>query len=442
MEILTIILAVAVIALAVLLFMKNGKKDDALRSDAESVALQQLRADYAAQMEKISALHRSEMEMREKFFNDQRARDTAAWSRQLEAVNAQAEARFKELSAKLLQQSASELGRSNLQQLGTILTPLQQRIEDFRKAVADAAVEDKASRSSFRDKIDELMRLNVTLGEEAERLTRALRSESKTQGDWGEMTLRTLLEQGGLVAGIHFTEQLTTDASGGALRDKDGRGLRPDFVVNIPDNRRLVIDSKVSLKAYLDLNAAETSESRKEASERLVKSVRKHIDELADKKYQDYIESSPDFVMMFIPVEGAYMAALQADPQIWRYAYDRRVSLSSPTHLFAVIRMVTSMWDQDNRNRNALAIADKASGLQDKLVLFMESFVEVGKYLDSARASYDKTVSRATSGKGNLLRMSRELEALGAKGKNTRSIPQKLICAEGEASGEGPGVTV
>lgn len=427
LTILAIALSVSVVALIMLLWKKQASGKD---GEAESAALQQLRADYSAQMDKITALHKSEMEMREKFFNEQRARDNEAWRKQLEAVNSQAEARFKELSAKMMQQTSSELSKSNILQIGSVLAPLQQRIEEFRKAVADAAVEDKASRSSFRDKIDELMRLNLSLGEEADKLTKALKSESKTQGDWGEMTLKTLLEQGGLVEGIHFTEQLTTDASGATLRDKEGRGLRPDFVVNIPENRKIVIDSKVSLTAYIDLTAASTPEACKEASDRLVKSVRKHIDELADKKYQDYIESAPDFVVMFIPVEGAYMSALQADPQLWRYAYERRVSLSSPTHLFSIMRMVASIWDQENRNRNAIQIAEKAASLQDKLVLFMEAFVEVGKYLENACASYDKTMNRATTGKGNLAKLSRELEALGAKGKSAKTIPQKLIATE------------
>lgn len=229
-----------------------------------------------------------------------------------------------------------------------------------------------------------------------------------------------------MTAGVHFTEQLTTNDSGETLRNEEGHSLRPDVVVNMPDERKLVIDSKVSLNAYLDLCDAETSAERKDASDRLVRSVRKHVDELAAKKYQDYIGSTPDFVVMFIPVEGAYIAALQHDPKLWVYAWERRVSISSPTHLFAVMHVVSNLWSQDSRNRNAQLIADKAGSLYDKLVLFMTSFVEIGKSIEKTQQCYDTTLNRLSKGKGNIMKISKDLGELGVKGKSTRGIPQAL----------------
>lgn len=423
-----VILAVAVVVLAIALLRKKDNSDEAATAEA-------LRKEYAAQMEKMQEMHRAEMEMRERYNADRRRADMEAWQHQLAAVNAQAESRFKELSALMMQRGAQELGRNNKEQLDAILNPLQTRIVEFRKAVDDAAVEDKASRKSFRDKIDELVRLNATLGEEASNLASALRGQNKVQGDWGEMVLRTLLEQGGLTSGVHFTEQLTTTAAGATLRDTDGRGLRPDVVVNMPDDRKLVIDSKVTLSAYLDFCSAESGRDRKEAVDRLVRSVRKHVDELAAKRYQDYIGSTPDFVVMFIPVEGAYIAALQADSELWRYAWERKVSISSPTHLFAVMHVVASLWSQETRNNNALRIAEKAGNIYDKIMLFMSSFVDLGKSLSSAMDSYDTTLGRLSTGKGNLVRATRELERLGVKGKGKRTIPDELLSAT-EADGE------
>lgn len=417
---LDVILAVGVLLLAVALFRQRDKGSSKASAEA-------LRQEYAAQMEKMSAMHKAEMEMREKFFAEQRRADADAWQRQLATVNAQAESRFKELTALMMQQGVKELGRNNKEQIDAILAPLQNRLMEFRKAVDEAAVEDKASRISFSNKIDELVRLNASLGEEASNLASALRGQNKVQGDWGEMVLRTLLEQGGLTSGVHFTEQLTTTDSGESLRDSSGRGLRPDVVVNMPDSRKLVIDSKVTLNAYLDLCAAETAKERKEASERLVRSVRKHVDELAAKRYQDYIGSTPDFVVMFIPVEGAYIAALQADSELWRYAWQHKVSISSPTHLFAVMHVVTSLWNQDTRNNNAIRIAEKAGGLYDKIMLFMDSFMNLGKSISAAQDEFDTALGRLSSGKGNIVKATQELERLGVKGKGKRSIPDRLI---------------
>lgn len=385
-----------------------------------------LKREYTAQLEKLNAMHKAELEAQQRFFAEQRKADAEARQREIAAINAGAESRFKELATLLMQEGSRQLGKNNKEQLDAILSPLKERITEFHKAVEEAAAEDKISRHSFREKIDELVKLNVSLGKEADNLATALRGRNKVQGDWGETVLRTLLEQGGLTSGIHFQEQLTTDTSGATLRNEDGKGLRPDVVVNLPDNRRLVIDSKVTLTAWLDFCEASEKRDQQEASERLVKSVKKHIDELAAKRYQDYIGVTPDFVVMFIPIEGAYIAALQNDSELWNYAWHKKVAISSPTHLFAIMHSVKSLWTAENRNNNALKIAEKAGALYDKLLLFMESFDTLGKSLGVAQEEYEKTLSRLSTGKGNLVKSAQELNALGVNGKGRRSIPLRF----------------
>lgn len=428
MDWILIILACAVGLLAVAVFLRKGNDksgNEDLRREYASQA-EEMRREYASQLEKMQTMHRTEMEAREKFFAEQRRADEEARQREIDAVNAKAESRFKELTALMMQQTGRDLTRTNKEQLDAILTPLQSRLAEFRKAVEEASVEDKASRQAFRDRIEDLIKMNASLGKEAENLASALRGQNKIQGDWGEMVLCTLLEQSGLSRGIHFDEQVTTDGNGITLRNESGRGLRPDVVVNLPDSRKMVIDSKVTLNAWLDVCSAQDEAIRKEASVRLLKSVKKHIDELAAKRYQDYIGSTPDFVVMFIPIEGAFISALQSETDLWNYAWQRNVALTSPTHLYAIIHLVTNLWQNDMRNNNALKIAEKAGSVYDKILLFLDSLDSLGKSLENADNAYKTAMSRLATGKGNILKATEELKELGVKGKSKRIVPERI----------------
>ncbi len=418
MDILLIVIALLLALVVVVLVVALIRAKEAKGGDEE------LTAALENKIQQMQTLQRAETESLKHSFEEQRRRDYADFQQRIEQLQNQNSDRFKAISMQLIKTNTEELRTANSHHLEAVLTPLQANIESFRKAVNDAYVNENATRQSLRDRIDQLMQLNATLSSEASNLASALRGESKTQGDWGEMILRTLLEQCGLTEGIHFKEQLTSTESGETLRNEAGRALRPDVVVYLPDERSLIIDSKVTLTAYLDFNSATDASERSAALTRLIRSVKSHIDELATKKYQDYLAQAPDFVMMFIPVEGAYIAAIQGDSTLWQYAWERRVAIVSPAHLFSVMHIVTQLWRQDNHNRNALRIAEKGGRLHDKLVLFMDAFMEIDKGIGRTREAYDTALNRLSTGKGNVVKLTQELAALGAT--SSRKIPSAM----------------
>ena len=272
--------------------------------------------------------------------------------------------------------------------------------------------------------IERLVKLNETIGEEARNLTSALKGNSKVQGDWGEMILETLLENAGLERGINFETQLTRDSGGNVLKNDEGKLLRPDVLIKLPDNHSIIVDSKVSLTAFIDYCNAEDENVRIVAGKKHLQSVYAHIDELYAKMYQNNLKGAADYVMMFIPNESAYIAAVQLDINLWKYAYERGVIIVSPTHLFSVMSIVSQLWRQDKQNRNAMMIAERGGKLYDKLVLFMDSFEKVGKSIDDAMTSYNKSFNQLRTGKGNVLRQAEDMKALGAKA--SKSLPERL----------------
>ncbi len=329
--------------------------------------------------------------------------------RRAEEMQRESTAHFKAIAADLLRTQAQELREANSRQMDAILRPLSQNLNDFRRTVNDCYVQENASRKSLSDQVERLMRLNESIGTEARNLSSALKGNSKVQGDWGEMVLTTLLEQAGLHEGIHFLTQATRDDLGHTLRDREGHLQRPDVIVNLPEGRKIIIDSKTSLTAYADLCATQDEATRTARTRDHLRSMRSHIDELAAKRYDKTVAGSADYVMMFVPNEGAYIAAQQAEPELWQYAFRKGVAIVSPTHLFSVMQIISQLWVQDKQNRHTLEIARKGGALYDKVMLFMQSFEEVGNALDKARDSYDTALSRLATGKGNLAKMSRDL---------------------------------
>ncbi|MDE5942089.1 MAG: DNA recombination protein RmuC [Muribaculaceae bacterium] len=325
--------------------------------------------------------------------------------------------RFRNLANEIFSSHAAAFKQSSEQRLNEILSPLKADIDKFRQAV-DAAYSDEAKeRFSLRNEIRNLMELNRSIGKEAQDLTRALKGDSKIQGDWGEMILERLLEMSGLRKGCHFRTQVTTDEDGTRLSGENGQLLRPDVVVFYPDGRCVVVDSKVSLNAYIDYVNAETdSPEQADAAKRHLVSVRRHIDELARKRYQDLVgEKRLDFVMMFIPNEGAYMATMKLDQSIWQEAYEKRVLLTSPTHLISVLRMLEQLWKQDAINRNVQEIARLSGTMVDKIVSFMSDLDEIRKAVSMADSAYERARKRLCDGHGNVLVTARKIVALGAR---------------------------
>lgn len=329
----------------------------------------------------------------------------------------ESERRFKLLAAEILEVNSGKFNENSRRCLAEMLSPLKDDIDRFKQQVENAYNSEARERFALSERIKELVELNQTIGREAKDLTRALRGDSKVQGDWGEMVLETLLEKSGLVKGVHFNLQLTTDASGNTLRDASGHLLRPDAVINYPDGRCVVIDSKVSLTNYIDyINHDSCTPEADSALQSHLRSVRAHISELAAKNYQDFIgDKKADFVIMFIPNEGGYLAAMQADSKLWQEAYDKRVLVVSPTHLLSVIKLVEQMWRQDDMKRNVIEIASESGKMYDKFVGFLDDMARVEKALGQADTAFSEAMNKLSVGKGNLVRRAELLRGMGAK---------------------------
>lgn len=323
---------------------------------------------------------------------------------------------FKNLANDILRQNSADFKAQNEQRLEEILSPLRTNLDEFRKTVTDAYNSEARERFSLTERIRELVDLNNTISREARELTLALRGNNQVQGDWGEMVLETILEKSGLQEGEEYFMQVTNDQNGAALRNESGQKLRPDVVVKYPDGRCVIIDSKVSLTAFIEYANAENEKVKDEASARHLKSVRSHIDELARKNYQDYIgEAKLDFVMMFIPNEPAYIAAMRLDPSLWQEAYDRKVLIVSPTHLVSGLRLIEQLWSRDKVTKNAIKIAEDAGKMYDKFADFTKDMDRIASAISNASKAHADAMTKLSSGTGNLVKRAQDLKALGIK---------------------------
>lgn len=368
----------------------------------------------AAAREENSALH-----TRLELLNDEMERRESQKAEQEEKRKEQEqllESRFRNLANDILRQNTADLKSQNEERLLEILAPLRSNIDDFRKAVTDTYNNEARERFSLSERIKELVDLNQSISRQARELSEALRGDSKVQGDWGEMVLESILERSGLQKGVEYITQVTTDSAGNALRNEDGSLLRPDVVVKYPDGRFVVIDSKVSLTAFVDYANADNDEVREGAAMRHVRSVKKHVDELARKRYQEYVgEAKLDFVMMFIPNEPAYIAAMRLDPGLWQEAYDRQVLIVSPTHLVSGLKLIAQLWSRDRHTKNAITIAEEAGKMYDKFADFTKDMERIEKALGSTRKAYDDAMTKLTTGTGNLMNRALNLQKLGVK---------------------------
>lgn len=324
----------------------------------------------------------------------------------------------------LLKEREQEANSQSARQINELLIPLRVKLDEFSSAVREAYVRDNAGRQSLADQIARLMELNMDIGREARNLTSALKGDSKVQGDWGEMVLQTLLESAGLQKDINFFTQVTTDLKGSGLRSDDGRLQRPDVIVLLPDNHKLVIDSKVSLTAYSRYCEADDKSLKDRSLREHLRSVRSHIDELAEKQYHRNIPDSAEHVMMFMPVEGAYFAAMQADSTLWKYAFDRKVVIAAPTHIFSVMQILTQLWRQEKQNRNAEQIARLGGLLYDRFASFANDFEAIERQIGQLGKAYDKCRYSLTQGPRSVVRSAERLRDLGAK--TSKRIPTAL----------------
>ena len=310
------------------------------------------------------------------------------------------------------------------------LSPLREDLKRFGEQVDKTYQEEARERFNLKDSIEKLILRSQEISQETTSLTRALRGDSKVQGDWGELVLERILDQSGLIRGEHyFVQETLRDESGAVITTGDNRGgLRPDVIVRYPNRGAIVIDSKVSLTAYARYVAAETEAERDQALKEHLLSLRKHINELSGKRYEEYTEGSPNFVMLFIPNEPAYTIALAHDPTLWEEAYRKNVVLINGTNLIAALRMAQDMWQRERQERNIRLILEKATGLYDQFALFTKTFVKVGERLQAAKEDFDRAQGQLSEGRGNLVRRVEQLKELGVK--TNKTISTKLLSEE------------
>ncbi len=325
---------------------------------------------------------------------------------------------FKNLANEILEEKSKRFAEQNQQNLDTLLKPLQEKLTDFRKQVDDTYQSEARERFALKQEVEKLAGLNIRMTDETRALTNALKGESKTQGDWGELVLETILENSGLRKGEEYLVQDTHTVD-------DGSRLQPDVVIRLPESKHLVIDSKVSITAYTRYMQADDDTTKTAELNSHVLSIKQHIQGLSAKNYQDlYGVGSIDFVLMFIPVEPAFLAAMRHAPDIYQEALKKNIVMVCPSTLLATVRTVAHLWRQEHQNRNAQEIARQCAMLYDKFVGFVEDLDKVGQRLEQAQTSYSDAVGKLKTGRGNLIRTAENVKKLGVK--PNKSLPSKL----------------
>ena len=340
---------------------------------------------------------------------------------ELEKMGSRFQQEFELLANKILEEKAKKFTSQNQENIENFLQPLGKEITAFKKQVQEAYAMESRERFSLERKVKELVELNQQISQEARNLTNALKGNAKIRGNWGEAILETILQNSGLEKDRHYSIQgFLKDENGQALIGPDGKRMQPDVIIHYPDDKKVIIDSKLSLIAYENYSSASGDTHQKAALDVHVKAVKTHIDQLSAKQYESYAKAL-DFVIMFVPLEAAYIVALQADPQIWEYAYKKRVLLISSSNLIAALKMIKDLWIRDDQSKNALEIAERGGKMYDKMATFLNSLEDVGKHLEKSQESYDTAIKQLKTGKGNLISQAEKLRNLGINARNNIS---------------------
>ena len=406
----------------------KSREDECARAQADLQAARQAESELRAQIARLETSLTAERDAGAERLQaaETRLAEREALAKQyltdLEKLRSTMQTEFQAVASKLLDEKTVKFTDHNKTQVETLLHPLRQQLTDFRQRVDTVYKTESDDRAGLKAQIEQLRQLNLHITEEASALTRALKGQAQARGAWGELVLERLLESAGLIRDENFLvqESITTD---------DGRRLRPDILVRLPDERHLVIDSKVSLIAYERAINAGDDAAKAAATTEHVRAVRTHVEQLSAKQYEDTGKIvTPDYVFMFVPLDHAFALALHADPSLYEWAFERRVILVTAPSLLVALKTVAMVWKQDRQTRNVQAIADRGGALYDKFVGLITDLEAIGQQLGKTRESYDAAMNKLSSGRGNLLNQVEELKRLGAKAK--KSLP----AAEGDES--------
>jgi DNA recombination protein RmuC len=441
MDVVILGIAALVLVVAVVIFVKRPVSADGISADEFSRLKQEngsLLAEVARTTERAenSSAERMRLEARlreveadllaknerivkaEEAFKSQRER-LSEQENYIQTLQQQFKLEFENIANKLLDEKSKTFTEHNRTQLDVILNPFKEKLKDFEEKVDKVYKAESDERNVLKGEINKLVENNRLMSEETQNLTKALKGEQKKQGNWGEMILEKVLERSGLVKDREYRVQAS-------MVGPDGNRLQPDVVIDMPDGKHLIVDSKVSLVAYERLVNCDNEAEREVYAKEHVKSIQNHINDLCGKNYQDlYQINSPDFVLLFVPIESSFSVAVQLDEELFNYAWDRRVVIVSPSTLLATLGTVASIWKQERQNKNVLEIARLSGTMYDKFYNFVEDLEDIGKNLKQTEKAYDKAINKLSTGAGNLTVTADKIKKLGAKA--SKQLDQKYI---------------
>ena len=428
MEILYLLIGLAAGISIGVLYSKNKTVPNRSNSDLNNYVTKELYTSEKERSEKIEKENREKEEIIGNLKADVSSRDTliVGLNSKLDEENKrlieqqkQLQTQFENMANEIFEKRSEKFAEQNQKNIDQILKPLGEKIKSFEQSVEDKYLKDQKNKAGLSEQIKLLQETNQKISQDANNLAKALKGDSKVQGDWGELQLEVLLEKSGLNKGVHFRTQ-------NSLKDEEGNDKRPDCIIDLPDEKNLIIDSKVSLSAYEQYVNSEDELKKQVLLKQHLESIKKHIKDLAGKDYPNlYSINTPDYVLMFIPIEPALTLALQEDGEIFNLALNKNIILVSTSTLMATMRTVSFIWQQENQKKNVLEIARQSGALYEKFIGFTNDLESVGKAIDNAHKKYEAAQNKLISGRGNLVNSVEKIKKLGAK--TNKSISQDLI---------------
>lgn len=421
MEILFLIVGLIIGAIAVWFIASFKFKGEVSRVEERSKILEQDKGEIEVELKserhtvldlnsKLSSLQSDYSNLQNKL-TEQRG--------ELEELQEKFTKEFENLANRIFDEKTTKFSEQSKTNLAEILNPLKERITEFQTKVEETNKDSISRTAALREQLQALKDMNQQMSSDAQNLVKALKGDTKTQGDWGEIQLEKILERSGLRKGEEYSIQESYTV-------EDGKRKRPDVIVNLPEEKKIIIDSKLSLVSYERFVSAEEEDERNAQLKAFIDSVKRHIKELSDKNYQSIFGSGTlDFVLMFIPIEPAFSLSIQYGENLYVDAYDKNIIIVSPSTLLATLRTIANIWKQENQNRNVIEIAKQSGALYDKFVGFVEDLKGVGERMDQAKSSYVTAMNKLVDGSGNLIRRAEKIKQLGAK--TSKSLPQSVV---------------